>query len=110
MSDQSDIQQITAMWQRLTGWLAEYAPASYASLLPAAAPETVGAAETRLMQALDYGFPPELKALWQVCGGVQKVEVPGNEDGELWAGKFLPGGIFLDPEAALWQRLRFGPG
>ncbi|MET8685401.1 hypothetical protein ABZV77_14390 [Streptomyces sp. NPDC004732] len=110
MSDQSEIEQIAAVWERLTGWLAEYAPASHASLLPPAAAGAVGAAEGRLTHELDFAFPPELKALWQMCGGVQDVEVPGNEGGALWAGKFLPGGIFLAPEAALWQRLRFGPG
>jgi hypothetical protein len=36
--------------------------------------------EARLMHVLDFGFPPELKALWQVCGGVRDVEVPGNLD------------------------------
>ncbi|MGH4036073.1 hypothetical protein ACQB60_45075 [Actinomycetota bacterium Odt1-20B] len=110
MSEQSDIEQVAVAWARLTGWLAEYAPASYASLLAPAAEKAITAAEARLVHALDFGFPPELKVLWQVCGGVQKVDVPGNEDGELWAGKFLPGGIFLAPEPSLWQRLRFGPG
>ncbi|MFI2619608.1 hypothetical protein [Streptomyces sp. NPDC018584] len=110
MSDQSEMEQITGVWARLTDWLAEYAPASYASLLPPADADTVTAEEARLMHVLDFGFPPELKALWQVCGGVQDVEVPGNKDYALWAGDFLPGGIFVGPEASLWQRLRFGPG
>ncbi|MFF8646439.1 hypothetical protein [Streptomyces sp. NPDC015345] len=110
MSDQSEIEQVTAVWDRLAGWLAEWAPASYASLLPPAAADAVTAAEARLMHALDFGFPPELKALWRVCGGVQDVEVSGNKDSAVWAGSFLPGGIFLGPEASLWQRLRFGPG
>ncbi|MFI7322747.1 hypothetical protein [Streptomyces venezuelae] len=102
--------QLFTAWDRLTGWLAEHAPASHASLLPSAAARSVSAAEGRLSHELDSTFPPELKALWQRCGGVQYVEVPGNRDGALWAGNFLPGGILLAPEAVLWQRLRFGPG
>ncbi|WP_069884337.1 hypothetical protein [Streptomyces luteocolor] len=110
MSDQSAIELVGGAWARLAGWLAEYAPSSYASLLPPASDEAISAGEARLVHALAFGFPPELKALWQVCGGVEKVDVPGDEDGELWAGKFLPGGNLLAPEPALWQRLRVGPG
>ncbi|WP_409235699.1 hypothetical protein [Streptomyces sp. PA5.6] len=101
---------LSAVWDRLTGWLAEHAPVSHASLLPPAPERAVSAAEGRLSHELDFTFPPELKALWQRCGGVRHVEVPGNKDDALWAGNFLPGGLLLDPEASLWQRLRVGPG
>lgn len=107
MSERNDqVERVTAAWQQLTGWLRVHAPTSYASLLPPATEEEIGAAEALLTHHLGYGLPAELVAVWRLCGGVEHQYIEANEDeGEVGSGAFLPDGVLLAPGAALGPRL-----
>ncbi|MFF0110079.1 SMI1/KNR4 family protein [Streptomyces hirsutus] len=106
MSERNDeAERVTAAWQALTGWLAEHAPVSYASLLPPAADEEITAADAQLRQHLGFGLPAELAALWRLCGGVDHQEIEHDEEGEVGSGAFLPGGVIMSPIDALRPRL-----
>ncbi|MEV0695464.1 hypothetical protein [Streptomyces sp. NPDC050388] len=102
---QSETERVTVAWQALTGWLAEHAPVSHASLLPPAADEEITAADARLRQHLGFGLPVELGALWRLCGGVEHQHLEIDEEGEVGSGAFLPGGVLLSPSEALGLRL-----
>jgi hypothetical protein len=107
MSDQRNgaAESVTVAWQALTGWLAEHAPLSYASLLPPATDEEIAAADSRLRQNLGFGLPVELAALWRLCAGVEHQRVEADEEGEVGSGAFLPGGVIFSPAEALGLRL-----
>ncbi|MFD6434688.1 hypothetical protein [Streptomyces venezuelae] len=107
MSERNDqVVRVTAAWQRLTDWLRVHAPTSYASLLPPAAEDEIRAAGAGLTDALGYGLPAELVAVWRLCGGVEHQYIEANEDeGEVGSGAFLPDGVLLGPVAALRPRL-----
>ncbi|MGW5675724.1 hypothetical protein ACWEV4_11690 [Streptomyces sp. NPDC003860] len=106
--------RIAAAWHTLTEWLAEHAPRSYAQLLPPATDDEIREAETVLAERAwhpDGGepltFPEDLRTLWRLCGGPAEPEeeVPGDEEGELWPGMFLPHGMFLPPLVAADARV-----
>ncbi|SFK38770.1 hypothetical protein [Streptomyces pini] len=99
-------EQVTAAWQALTGWLAEHAPVSHASLLPPAGEEDIAAADSLLTRYAGYGLPAELVALWRLCGGVEHQYIEENEEhGEVGSGAFLPDGVLLPPREAVRPRL-----
>ncbi|MET9555289.1 hypothetical protein [Streptomyces sp. NPDC006645] len=97
-------------WGALTGWLADHAPTSYASLLPPAPEADITAVDEQLRQRLGYGLPAELAALWRLCGGVEHQEIEGDEQEEIGSGAFLPGGVVLTPEQAMSAALLGGSG
>ncbi|MFF8811431.1 hypothetical protein [Streptomyces pactum] len=107
MSGRDDVtERVGAAWQRLTGWLREHAPTSYASLLPPATEGEIAAAEACLVRSLGYGPPAELVALWRLCGGVEHQYIEENEEeGEVGSGAFLPDGVILAPLRALRPRI-----
>jgi hypothetical protein len=108
MSDQMNGEPVVAAWRRIEAWLRKHAASSAASMLPPAPQEDVARAEEELRQYAGYGFPAELKALWQVCGGVVNIEIPEEEDeGEVASGDFLPGGVLADPALSTRPRLFF---
>jgi hypothetical protein len=101
-----EAERVGTAWAALTGWLAEHAPVSHASLLPPAPDEEIALADTALRQHLGYGLPGELVALWRLCGGVAHRYIAENEeDGEVGSGAFLPDGVLLSPRDALRPRL-----
>ncbi|MFI1416750.1 hypothetical protein ACH4VX_01960 [Streptomyces sp. NPDC020731] len=103
---QRETERLTTAWTALTGWLAEHAPVSHASLLPPATEAEITAADSELTRCLGYGLPVELAALWRLCGGVEHQYIEENEEeGEIGSGAFLPGGVILSPARALWPRL-----
>ncbi|RFC77473.1 SMI1/KNR4 family protein [Streptomyces sp. AcE210] len=59
--------QVTEAWQRITAWLEQNAPASYAALLPAATERDIAALE----HDMGVRAPVELRALWLLCAGSQ---------------------------------------
>ncbi|MFE6962992.1 SMI1/KNR4 family protein [Streptomyces sp. NPDC057696] len=59
--------QVTKAWQRITAWLEQNAPASYAALLPAAAEGDIAALE----HDMGVRAPVELRTLWLLCAGSQ---------------------------------------
>ncbi|GGZ74183.1 hypothetical protein [Streptomyces bluensis] len=102
----SEVERVAAAWRKVTGWLAEHAPVSHASLLAPAMEEEIAAADSRLRHAVGFGLPTELAALWRLCGGVEHQYIEANEEaGEVGSGAFLPGGVLLGPEDALRPRL-----
>ncbi|MGW7075209.1 hypothetical protein [Streptomyces sp. NPDC054866] len=110
MSDQMNVGRVAAAWGRISGWLAEHAPLSSEALLPPASPEEIAAAEQQLRDYAGHGFPVELKALWSLCGGLQTVDLPeeDEDDGDLNPHGFISEGDLLSPEWAVQARLRSG--
>ncbi|MGW5867837.1 hypothetical protein ACWFRJ_37485 [Streptomyces sp. NPDC055239] len=118
MSDQVGIERgaerVVEAWGRLESWLREHAPRSHATLLPPATEAEMAQGERLLATAWrpagqePLSFPPELKALWRLCASARNdEEVEGDEEGEIWADLFLPGGcVFLPPEDMAQARLR----
>ncbi|MEU9578170.1 SMI1/KNR4 family protein [Streptomyces chilikensis] len=107
MSDRhdGDTGQVAKAWRKVTGWLAEHAPLSHASLLPPATEEEIAAADSCLRQYVGHGLPTELVALWRLCGGVEHLGIEADEEGEVGSGRFLPGGVLYTPAQAVGGRL-----
>jgi hypothetical protein len=102
----SEVERVADAWRKVTDWLAEHAPVSHASLLAPASEEEIAAADARLRDAVGFGLPTELAALWRLCGGVTHQYIEPNEDaGEVGSGAFLPGGVLLGPQDAPRPRL-----
>lgn len=108
MSDQMQVDRVAAAWGRLSGWLADHAPLSSEALLPPASSQEIVVAEQNLMDYAGHGFPAELKALWQMCGGLQTVDLPeeDEDDGDLNPHGFIPEGDLLSPAWAVQARVR----
>ncbi|MET7451500.1 hypothetical protein ABZT03_06295 [Streptomyces sp. NPDC005574] len=83
------VRQIADAWQRVTGWLKDNAPDSYAALRAGAGPAAVAALEGDL----DTRIPVELRALWMLTAGDGRGCLPGNE-------ALMP----LDAVAAFYRR------
>ncbi|MGW7271824.1 hypothetical protein ACWGH5_14985 [Streptomyces sp. NPDC054864] len=108
MSDQMNVDRVAAAWGQISSWLAEHAPLSSEALLPPAPPQEVVAAEQKLRDYAGHGFPAELKTLWSLCGGLQPVDLPeeDEDDGDLNPHGFIPEGNLLSPQWAVHARLR----
>ncbi|WP_251091567.1 SMI1/KNR4 family protein [Streptomyces sp. Caat 7-52] len=90
--------QVTEAWERIVGWLAEHAPRSHRTLLPAAGEEEITSAE----RAFGVRLRADLKALWRRCAGV------ADEDGA----QFLPHNrsLMTVGESLRIQRMQLGFG
>ncbi|MFI6529221.1 hypothetical protein [Streptomyces uncialis] len=99
------VERTAEAWQDLTEWLAVHAPLSFASILPPVPEKDITNADAALRQRLGFGLPPELAALWRLCGGVEHQLIEADEEGEVGSGAFLPGGVILPPAQALGLRL-----
>lgn len=70
--------QVTEVWQRISNWLAEHAPASHAALLPGLTDDAIELFE----RDLGVRIPVDLRALWRMCGGDSGTNrggcMPGN--------------------------------
>ncbi|MGW1163283.1 hypothetical protein ACWD5Q_34595 [Streptomyces sp. NPDC002513] len=62
--DPSRAERTLAAWERIESWLRTHAPRTYAALPGPAEPSEVEGAEAAMGV-----LPPELRALWSVCGG-----------------------------------------
>lgn len=108
MSDLMSVDRVAAAWGRISRWLVEQAPLSSEALLSPALPEEIASAEQKLRDYAGHGFPAELKALWSLCGGLQTVDLPeeDEDDGDLNPHGFIPEGDLLSPEGAVQTRVR----
>lgn len=61
--------QVAGAWERITGWLRDHAPGSYASLKGGASEDEIAALE----EALNVRVPADLRALWALSAGVHDV-------------------------------------
>ncbi|MCX4660080.1 hypothetical protein [Streptomyces uncialis] len=105
MPGEHRVERTAEAWQALTEWLAVHASLSFASLLPPVPEKDITNADAALRQRLGFGLPPELAALWRLCGGVEHQLIEADEEGEVGSGAFLPGGVILPPAQALGLRL-----
>ncbi|GGU17752.1 hypothetical protein [Streptomyces daghestanicus] len=73
------VRQVADAWGRVTGWLRDHAPGSYAALRPGAGPAALAALEAGLGRPV----PVELRVLWLLTAGDDGVDgggcLPGNE-------------------------------
>ncbi|GAB2962344.1 hypothetical protein GCM10023080_023510 [Streptomyces pseudoechinosporeus] len=102
-----DVARVVAAWGRIEAWLREHAPVSHEALRRGLQKEDIQAAQDRLQELCGHGFPAELKGLWQLCGGVDWVDVPNDEDGDLRADAFLDDYVLLGPDEAIQVRDRW---
>jgi hypothetical protein len=88
--DPSRAERTLAAWERIEAWSRTYAPRTYAALPGPAEPSAVREAEAAMGV-----LPPELRALWSVCGGGE----PGSGPEGL---RVLRGLDVFPPLAAVW--------
>ncbi|WP_264927371.1 hypothetical protein [Streptomyces sp. A012304] len=78
-ADAVAVRQVADAWGRVTGWLRQHAPDSYAALRPGARPAAVAALESDL----GVPIPLELRVLWMLTAGDDGAEgrgcLPGNK-------------------------------
>ncbi|MCX5384813.1 SMI1/KNR4 family protein [Streptomyces sp. NBC_00083] len=65
--------RVTQAWSRITEWLADYAPPSYAALRPGASDHEIASLEA----TLGVCVPEELAALWRLSAGEDGVDGSG---------------------------------
>ncbi|MFD6287512.1 SMI1/KNR4 family protein [Streptomyces sp. NPDC060205] len=72
------VREVADAWGRITGWLKDNAPASYAALRAGASPAAIAALE----EDLGIPIPVELRTLWMLTGGDDGADgwgcLPGN--------------------------------
>ncbi|MFE7035186.1 SMI1/KNR4 family protein [Streptomyces sp. NPDC057621] len=72
------VREVADAWRRITGWLKQHAPDSYAALRAGASPASIAALE----EDLGIPIPVELRTLWMLTGGDDGADgwgcLPGN--------------------------------
>ncbi|MFM9608309.1 SMI1/KNR4 family protein [Streptomyces niveiscabiei] len=74
VAEATTARQVADAWRRITGWLRDHAPDSYAALRPGAGLGTLAALEGEL----GIRLPVELRVLWTLTAGDDGGCLPGN--------------------------------